>query len=120
MTKLLLVDDEKGSRLAIEEYLSARGFEVRSADNGEDAVTVGLEMAPEVLVCDWLLPGAVNGLEVVRTLIEAFPRLNVLVVTGLPVEEVARDTKSMKVAAILSKPVGLAALERAVREAGAG
>lgn len=117
MTKLLLVDDEKSSRLAIEEYLSAQGFEVRSVADGDEAVAAGLEMAPNVLVCDWLLPGETSGLEVVRALLDAYPSLKVLIVTGLPVTQVARETQDLPVAVILSKPVGLSALEHAVRDA---
>jgi DNA-binding NarL/FixJ family response regulator len=115
--KLLLVDDEKNSRLAIEEYLGARGFEVSAVSDGENAVELGLRIAPEVLICDWLLPGELGGLEVVRALTEAFPRLVVLIVTGLPVAEVAEQVDQLPIAGILSKPAGLTSIEHAVLEA---
>lgn len=117
MTKLLLVDDEKNSRIAIEEYLSTRGFAVRAVSDGENAVALGLKMAPDVLVCDWLLPGKMGGLDVARTLLEAFPNLVVLIITGLPVAEVAREAGDVPIAQILAKPVSLTAIERAVRDA---
>jgi len=118
--KVFLVDDEKNSRVVVEEYLRARGFDVQSVADGAEALTKGLEMAPNVLVCDWLLPGETSGLDVVRTLLEAHPRLTVLIVTGLPVAQVVRRTSDLSIAAILSKPIGLAALEAAVREARSG
>lgn len=115
--KLLLVDDEKNSRLAIEEYLGSRGFEVSAVPEGESAVELGLRIAPEVLICDWLLPGEVGGLEVVTALLDAFPRLVVLIVTGLPVAEVARQVGALSIAGILSKPASLATIERTVLDA---
>lgn len=120
MTKLLLVDDENNSRLAIEEYLGARGFEVVSATDGEAAVALGLEAAPDVLVCDWLLPGEVGGREVARVLLDAFPALTVLIITGLPVAQVEQEAGDLPLAGVLAKPVSLAAIERAVRDTGAG
>lgn len=120
MTKLLLVDDEENSRLAIEEYLGARGFEVHAASNGENAVSLGLETAPRVLVCDWLLPGETGGLQVAQRLLDAFPNLVVLIITGLPVAQVAREIGDMPVAAILAKPLSLRVIERAVLDAVGG
>lgn len=117
MKKLLLVDDEKNSRLAIEEYLGSRGFEVSAVPEGESAVELGLRIAPEVLICDWLLPGEVGGLEVVTALLDSFPRLVVLIVTGLPVAEVARQVGALSIAGILSKPASLATIERTVLDA---
>jgi sigma-B regulation protein RsbU (phosphoserine phosphatase) len=115
--KLLLVDDEKNSRLAIEEYLNTRGFEVSAVCDGESALERGLSMAPGVLICDWLLPGEVGGLEVVSALLDAFPKLVVLIVTGLPVAEVAEQVSALPIAGILSKPASLTTIENTVREA---
>lgn len=117
MTKLLLVDDEKNSRLAVEEYLSSRGFEVLAVADGESAVALGMETAPAVLVCDWLLPGELGGLDVAQSLLEALPDLRVIVVTGLPVGDVEREVAGIPLCAILSKPTSLTEIERAVRDA---
>ena len=117
MNRVLLVDDESSSRLAVKEYLETRGFDVCAVADGEQAVAAGLRMAPAVLICDWLLPGEVGGLQVVSRLLAEFPRLVALVVTGLPVREVAREAGDLPVAGILSKPASLATIERSVLDA---
>lgn len=117
MTKVLLVEDEENSRLAIEEFLTSRGFEVLAVSDGESAVTLGHRLAPKVLLCDWLLPGEIGGLEVARTLLEASPDLVVLLMTGLPVADVEREAGDLSVACVLGKPLRLSVIEHAVREA---
>ena len=117
MNKLLLVDDERNSRLAVTEYLETRGFDVCAVADGEQAVAAGLRLAPSVLVCDWLLPGEVSGLDVVSRLLAEFPGLVALVVTGLPVREVAREARDLPVAGILPKPASLSAIERTILDA---
>lgn len=117
VNKLLLVDDEKNSRLAVTEYLETCGFDVCAVADGEQAVAAGLRLAPSVLVCDWLLPGEVSGLDVVSRLLAEFPSLVALVVTGLPVRDVAREAGDLPVAGILSKPASLSAIERSIFDA---
>ena len=117
VNKLLLVDDERNSRCAVTEYLETRGFDVCAVADGEQAVAAGLRLAPSVLVCDWLLPGEVSGLDVVSRLLAEFPGLVALVVTGLPVREVAREAGDLPVAGILPKPASLSAIERTILDA---
>ena len=117
VNKLLLVDDERNSRLAVTEYLETRGFDVCAVADGEQAVAAGLRLAPSVLICDWLLPGEVSGLDVVSRLLAEFPSLVALVITGLPVRVVAREAGDLPVAGILSKPASLTAIERTILDA---
>lgn len=120
VVKVLLVDDEKNSRLAVEEYLETRGFNVCAVADGEAAVAAALGLAPEVLICDWLLPGELGGLDVVSRLLAEFPSLVVLVITGLPIKDVARDAGRLSIAGILSKPASLTSIEHTVLDALSG
>ena len=65
--RILVVDDEAAQREIIVYNLEAAGFDVMSADNGEDAVLMVQEEHPNLIVLDWMMP-KLSGLEVCRQL----------------------------------------------------
>lgn len=66
---LLVVDDEAGILRLMKLELSAQGFRVITATNGEDAITVAEEQRPDAILLDVMMPG-LSGLEVMRRLRE--------------------------------------------------
>lgn len=64
---ILLVEDEAAQREVLSYNLAAEGFRVITADNGEDALLMVDEEAPDLLVLDWMLP-RLSGIEVCRRL----------------------------------------------------
>jgi DNA-binding response OmpR family regulator len=66
---LLVVDDEAGILRLMKLELSAQGFRVITATNGDDAITVAEEQRPDAVLLDVMMPG-LSGLEVMRRLRE--------------------------------------------------
>ncbi|MDZ4311862.1 MAG: phosphate regulon transcriptional regulator PhoB [Cypionkella sp.] len=64
---VLLVEDEPAQRAVLSYNLEAEGFDVRTADNGEDALSLITEEAPDLILLDWMMPH-VSGIEVCRRL----------------------------------------------------
>ncbi len=64
---ILLVEDEPSQRAVLSYNLEAEGFEVQTADNGEDALALISEAAPDLILLDWMMPH-VSGIEVCRRL----------------------------------------------------
>lgn len=64
---VLLVEDEPAQREVLRYNLEADGFRVTSAENGEEALLLVNEAAPDLIVLDWMLPN-VSGIEVCRQL----------------------------------------------------
>ena len=64
---ILLVEDEPSQRAVLSYNLEAEGFEVQTADNGEDALALIAEAAPDLILLDWMMPH-VSGIEVCRRL----------------------------------------------------
>jgi two-component system phosphate regulon response regulator PhoB len=65
--RVLLVEDEAAQREVLAYNLEAEGFYVISADNGEDALMLVDEEAPDLIVLDWMMPN-LSGIEVCRRL----------------------------------------------------
>ena len=62
---ILVVDDEREIVRALKRSLSAHGFTVITASNGEEAIEIFSQQRPDLILLDLLLPG-ISGLEVCR------------------------------------------------------
>ncbi|MDY6825597.1 MAG: response regulator transcription factor [Bacillota bacterium] len=67
--RVMLVDDEPSILQFLELGLKNEGFEVRSALDGQTAITIASEFQPHIVVLDIMMPG-MNGFEVCRMLKE--------------------------------------------------
>ncbi len=103
--RILVVDDEIEILRALQRSLVAHGFEVCTADNGEDALEEIGRYRPDLMLLDLGLPG-ISGLEVCRQV-----RLS----SNLPIIVLSvKDTERDKVSALdlgaddyVSKPFGM-------------
>jgi diguanylate cyclase (GGDEF)-like protein len=57
MKKILVIEDEDFVRENIVELLDVEGFEVISAENGHEGVDLAKAMAPDLILCDVMMPG---------------------------------------------------------------
>lgn len=64
---VLVVEDEAAQREVLAYNLEAEGFGVTKAENGEEALMLVEEHAPDLIVLDWMLPN-VSGIEICRQL----------------------------------------------------
>ena len=66
-TTILVIDDEEQIRRAVKSLLSARGYQVLLAINGEEGLNLAADHNPELVILDLTMPG-MSGLEVCREL----------------------------------------------------
>ncbi len=65
--RVLVVDDEPQIRRSLQVNLEGKGYQVLTAEDGEQAVQVMAHQPPDVIVMDLLLPG-IDGIELTRRL----------------------------------------------------
>lgn len=63
--QVLLVEDEPAQREVLAYNLEAEGYAVRLAENGEEAMLLIDEAAPDLIILDWMMP-LLSGIEVCR------------------------------------------------------
>lgn len=63
--KILVVDDDLGTRLSISDYLELSGYSVIMADDGQEALSMVEKNHPDLMVTDIVMP-KMNGYELVR------------------------------------------------------
>jgi len=64
---VLIADDEHNIRHILDFSLHAEGFDVLSAHNGEDALSLAREQGPDLIILDVMMPGK-GGIETCRAL----------------------------------------------------
>jgi len=65
--KILLVDDSKTELHVLTELLTKRGYEVRTAENGDEALKRLQEARPDLILMDVVMPGQ-NGFQLTRAI----------------------------------------------------
>jgi DNA-binding response OmpR family regulator len=63
--RLLVIDDDRISRALLSRQLRAAGYEVFLADDGNAGLEATSKLAPELVLCDWVMPH-VDGLAYCR------------------------------------------------------
>ena len=91
-TRLLVIEDDRAVRQALERALSFDGYEVSSANDGSEGLAKVLDEQPDAIVLDVMMPH-VDGLEVCRRLRARGDTTPILVLT-------ARDTVGDRVAGL--------------------
>ena len=78
--KILIVDDEQSIRNLVRSYLEADGFSVLEAEDGEQAVDLVRDQAPDLVVLDVAMP-TLDGIEALRQ-IRSFSEVYVVMLTA--------------------------------------
>jgi twitching motility two-component system response regulator PilH len=67
ITNILLVDDSKTELHYLSDLLAKRGYKVRTAENGEEAMRRLEEGKPDLILMDVVMPGQ-NGFQLTRAI----------------------------------------------------
>ena len=67
ISKILVVDDSPTERLALQELLAREGYQVVSAESGEQAIAASKSEKPDLILMDVVMPG-MNGYQATRTI----------------------------------------------------
>jgi two-component system, NtrC family, nitrogen regulation response regulator NtrX len=102
---VLIVDDEPNIRRMVGALLGVEGYEVREAPDGHAGLARATEAEPDVVLCDLMMPGEIDGLGLLGQLKERFPDLPVVMMSGKAgLSDAVRATK-MGAFTFLEKPL---------------
>lgn len=114
---ILVIDDDPIIRRILQRMLQSQGYRVAIAETAADGLDQALSITPPVILCDWRLPGNVDGLEICRRLKE-HPDLSMssfLLITAHA--ETASRVEALEAGAddLLMKPIDMAELKARVK-----
>jgi DNA-binding NtrC family response regulator len=114
--RILVVDDEAGSRKGLRALLAREGYRVEEAADGLEALEKGRAFRPAVVIADLVMPN-MDGLELLKALQDDLPFTTIIILTGQGTIETA--VLAMKAGAYdyLTKPVDVTRLGLVLRKA---
>ena len=114
--RVLVVDDEESIRRAIGKFLRTRGFDVVTAESGDEALQQLSQQGFVLMLCDVRMPG-LSGVDVVPRALQLDSELAIMMLTAVNDAPTATESLSSGAMDYLMKPVELADLEIAIERA---
>jgi CheY-like chemotaxis protein len=102
---VLVADDDRDTRELYRAFFDISGYRTAEAMTGSEAIASALQMAPDVLLADYVLPD-VDGIAIARRL-KADSRtasVRILMITGYATPDVERRATAAGIDAVLFKP----------------
>ena len=101
--KVLILDDEAVILKTCTDILSGTGLEVMTTTSVQECFDIAAREEIDLFVTDIMMP-ELNGVEVIRRLRKENPTLTVLVITGYPSMDTARDVMRLGAYDYIPKP----------------
>lgn len=114
-TPILIVDDEPIVRESIRDWLVDAGYQVATAETGEQALDMVGQQDFGVVVLDVRLPGK-TGIKVLQELKALKPGIKSIIITAYPSSDMAAEATRLGAVDYLVKPIAPDELERLIRE----
>lgn len=105
-TRILFVDDDHDILAMVEQYLTIKGYDVATVDNGIEAVGIVKEKQIDIVFTDYKMP-EFNGLELLVAIKKYRPQTEVIIVTGYGSMESAIEAMKFGSYDYLQKPFKL-------------
>jgi len=115
-TSVLIVEDDRAVRTALARYLERIGYDVRQAEQGEQALEQLTAHRCAAMLSDIRMP-VMDGLELLPKVLAADPDLAVIMLTGVGEPAAAISCLKLGAADYLIKPVDLEELSHALQRA---
>jgi two-component system KDP operon response regulator KdpE len=112
-SRILAVDDERQIRRSLQVNLEAKGYEVMTAETGEEALQIINHRPPDLALVDLLLPG-MDGIELTRQLCEIY-HIPIIILSAIGEE--AKKIEALEVGAddYVTKPFSMEELIARIR-----
>ena len=101
--KVLIVDDDSAIQRLISRNLAKKGYECHAVENAQTARQSLANSAADLLICDICMPGE-SGLDLVRSVIHDYPKMAIMMISGLDHAEIVESAIDIGVDGYITKP----------------
>ena len=107
MKRILIVEDDQELLNLYTEILQINGYDVQTAENGEEAVSKYMKINPDLVVMDGILP-KMDGYEAFLQIIKNDKNAKVVIVTGYSEFDV-KNKRALEqgLISVIAKPIGV-------------
>ncbi len=111
--KILVIDDEIEICSILDRLLSKKGYDVKCAYSGTEAIALLKDEEFDLVLCDYVMPG-VTGYHVAMFLDTLEKRPKIVIITGWGELIDTKEKEEMKVSFVTKKPFDLSELAKQV------
>jgi len=112
--QILVIDDDPAVVDILATHLREEGYGVLGALTSDEGLKLAILSRPDLVLLDILLPGGMNGIEVLRRIRAINPTIKVIMVSGSRDPLLAREALELGALAYVDKPFDFAYLKRVV------
>ncbi len=117
MQKVLIVDDDKLTCDFIAELLDEFEVEIFTTQNAQDALSLGADTKPEVVISDINLQSRLTGLDLLKRFKQSMPDSEVILISGFGTLETAIEAVHEGAFDYISKPFNINEVKAVVKRA---
>lgn len=113
--KILIVDDQFGIRILLNEVLQKEGYETFQAANGIQALEIADEHKPDLVLLDMKIPG-MDGIEILKRMKQKNSDIRVIIMTAYGELDMIQEAKNLGALTHFAKPFDIDDIRQTVKE----
>lgn len=113
--KILIVDDQFGIRILLNEVFHKEGYQTFQAANGVQALEILTNHSPDLVLLDMKIPG-MDGNEILKRMKQIDPDIKVIIMTAYGELDMIQQAKDLGAITHFAKPFDIDDIRSAVRE----
>ncbi len=114
--KVLVIDDESATLTMFRLFLSAYGYQVFVAEDGESGLALVRRHKPDIVFSDLKMP-KMDGFQVLKEIKRLAPATEVIIITGHGDMDLIIQALNLNATDFINKPIKRSALDAALRRA---
>lgn len=111
--KILIVDDQYGIRILLNEVFQKEGYTTFQAPNGKQALAIAKSEKPDLVILDMKIPG-MDGLEILKHLKQLDESIQVIMITAYGELDLIQEAMRCGALTHLTKPFDIDELRKLV------
>ncbi len=112
--KILIVDDQYGIRILLNEVFQKEGYQTYQAANGFQAIDIVKKDRPDLVILDMKIPG-MDGIEILKRVKEIDKDIKVILMTAYGELDMIQEAKELGALSHFAKPFDIDEIRKAVR-----
>ena len=113
--KILIVDDQFGIRILLNEVFQKEGYKTFQAANGNQALEIVTRESPDLVLLDTKIPG-MDGIEILKRMKKLNQDIRVIIMTAYGELDMIQEAKDLGALTHFAKPFDIDDLREAVKK----
>jgi len=113
--KLLIVDDQFGIRILLNEVFQKEGYKIFQASNGKQALDIVKMRRPDLVLLDIKIPG-IDGIEILKRMKKIVPDIKVIVMTAYGELNMIEEAMELGAITYFAKPFDIEEMRDTVKK----